>query len=151
MATKVFKTTLVYDPPACFIPLNFDVKRVFGKLRVPVKVTLNGYTYRSTIASMGSGPVIPLRKSNREAAGLTGTETLEVRLELDEEERTVTPPPDLEVALKKRVTVWRKWQELSYTHQREYVEAVEGAKRPETRERRIQNAVEQVGAKATRK
>ena len=47
--------------------------------------------------------------------------------------------------------VWRKWQELSYTHQRECVEAVEGAKRPETRERRIQRAVEQVGAKALRK
>ena len=47
--------------------------------------------------------------------------------------------------------VWRKWQELSYSHQREYVEAVEGAKRPETRERRIHKAVEQIGAKAARK
>ena len=54
----------------CFIPLTFDPKSVFGKLRAPVKVTLNGYTYRSTIAAMGGPPCVPLRRSNREAAGL---------------------------------------------------------------------------------
>jgi hypothetical protein len=50
---------------------------VFGKVRAPVKVTLNGYTYRSTIATMGGPPCVPLRKSNREAAGLEGGETIE--------------------------------------------------------------------------
>jgi hypothetical protein len=67
----------------CLIPLTFDPKIVFGKVRVPVRVTLNGYTFRSTIAAMGGPPCIPLRKSNREAAGLEGGETLEVRLDLD--------------------------------------------------------------------
>ena len=52
--------------------MTFDPKVVFGKIRAPVKVTLNGHTYRSTIAAMGGPPCIPLRKSNREAAGLGG-------------------------------------------------------------------------------
>jgi hypothetical protein len=61
---------------------------------------LNGYSYRSTIASMGDGPCIPLRKSHREAAGLEGGETLYVTLELDREQRVIKPPADFVRALK---------------------------------------------------
>lgn len=125
----------------CFIPLPFDPKAVFGKVRAPVKVTLNGFTYRSTIAAMGGPPCIPLRKSNREAAGLEGDETLEVRLELDTAPRVVTPPADLLRALKSVPLAWTRWRALSYSHQREYAEAVAGAKKPETRARRIAAAV----------
>src|SRR3954452_10116921 len=96
----VFKTTIVRDGPACFIPVPFDPAPVFGKVRAPVKVTLNGYTYRSTIAAMGGTVCIPLRRSNREAAGLEGNETIDVRLELDTEKREVTPPAELVRALK---------------------------------------------------
>ena len=70
--SKTFKTTIVRDGSMCFIPLTFDPASVFGKIRAPVKVTLNGYTYRSTIAAMGGPPCVPLRRSNREAAGLEG-------------------------------------------------------------------------------
>lgn len=73
--SRTFKTTLVRDGSVCFIPVPFDPRPIFGKLRAPVVVTLNGYSYRSTIASMGDGPCIPLRRSNREAAGLEGNET----------------------------------------------------------------------------
>ena len=73
--TKAFMTTLVRDGSICFIPVPFDPRPIFGKVRAPVVVTLNGYSYRSTIASMGDGPCIPLRRSNREAAGLEGDET----------------------------------------------------------------------------
>jgi hypothetical protein len=119
---------------------------VFGKVRAPVKVTLNGYTYRSTIAAMGGPPCIPLRKSNREAAGLEGGETLNVRLDLDTEPRVVKPPADLVKALKAAL-VWDRWQELSYSHQREHAEAVQDAKKPETRTRRIERAVQMVRSK----
>jgi len=125
----------------CFIPVTFDPKPVFGKIRAPVKVTLNGYTFRSTIAAMGGPPCIPFRKSNREAAGLEGTETLDVRLTLDTEKREVKPPADLVKALKAAAPAWDRWQALSYSHQREWVEAVEQAKKPETRQRRIGAAV----------
>ena len=87
MISKSFKTKIVREGSMCFIPLTFDPKAVFGKVRAPVKVTLNGYTYRSTIAAMGGPACVPLRKSNREAAGLKGDETIEVQLELDTEKR----------------------------------------------------------------
>ena len=143
MQSKTFKAKIVRDGSACFIPLTFDPKAVFGKIRAPVKVTLNGYTYRSTIAAMGGPPCIPLRRSNREAAGLEGGETLDVRLDLDTEERVVKPPADLVKALKAS-SAWDRWNDLSYTHQREHVEAIEEAKKPETRVRRIERAVQMV-------
>ena len=145
---KAFKTTLVRDGSLCFIPVPFDPRPIFGKVRAPVLVTLGGCTYRSTIASMGNGPCIPLRRSNREAAGLEGNETLRVTLELDIAKRKVEPPPDLVRALKAKPSVWRCWQELSYSHHREHVEAIEGAKKPETLLRRIQSARKAVGVKA---
>jgi hypothetical protein len=141
MTSKTYKVKIVRDGPMCFIPVTFDPKPVFGKVRVPVRVTLNGYTYRSTIAVMGGSTCIPLRKSNREAAGLTGDETLEVKLELDLEKRDVEMPKDLARALNTSPGAAKRWQALSFTHQREYVEAVEGAKKAETRARRIANIV----------
>jgi len=139
---KTFTTTIVRNGAACFVPLPFDPKAVFGKVRAPVKVTLNGYTFRSTIAAMGGPACIPLRRSHREAAGLEGGETLDVRLELDADPRIVEPPADLVRALKKAPGAWDRWRALSFTHQREHVEAIEGAKKPETRARRIAAAVE---------
>jgi hypothetical protein len=127
----------------CGIPVPFDPKAVFGKVRAPVKVTLNGYTFRSTIAAMGGPLFIPLRRSHREAAGLEGTETLTVVVEVDEAPRTVTPPKDLVKALKAAGALDR-WKALSFTHQREHVEAIEEAKKPETRARRIEKAVAMV-------
>jgi|ERR1051325_1075080 hypothetical protein len=151
MASKTYKTTIYRDQSMCFIPVPFDPKPVFGKIRAPVKVTVNGYTYRSTIAAMGGTTCIPLRKSNREAAGLEGGETVEVRLDLDEEKREVQPPADLVKALKAAPPAWERWQELPFTHQREYAEAVEGAKKAETRARRIEEAVKKIGARAAKR
>ena len=99
----------------CIVPVPFDPAPVFGKVRAPVKVTLNGYTYRSTIAAMGGPLCIPLRKSNREAAGLEGNETLKVRHELDADARVVTPPADFVKALKSAPPAWDRWRELSYS------------------------------------
>jgi hypothetical protein len=144
MSSKTFKTTIVREGSMCYVPLTFDPKAVFGKVRAPVKVTLNGYTYRSTIAAMGGPPCIPLRKSNREAAGLQGSETLEVRLDLDTGVRAIVPPADFVKALKAAPLAWDRWRELSYSHQREHVEAIEGAKKPETRARRIARAADAI-------
>jgi ribosomal protein L11 len=111
-------------------------------LRAPVNVTLNGYTYRSTIAAMGGASAcVPLRKSNRETAGLQGGETIDVRLDLDTDKREVTPPADFLRALRAAPNASERWLTLSYTHQREHVEAIEEAKKPETRARRIAGAI----------
>ncbi|HEX2340712.1 MAG TPA: YdeI/OmpD-associated family protein [Vicinamibacterales bacterium] len=144
MSSKTFKTTIVREGSMCYIPVSFDARTVFGKVRAPVKVTLNGYTYRSTIASMGGTVCVPLRKSNREAAGLEGGETTQVKLELDTEKREVKPPADLVRALKSAPGAWDRWQDLSYSHQREHVQAIEEAKKPETRARRLERAVRAV-------
>ena len=66
MLLKTITVQLHRDGSMCFIPITFDPKTVFGKIRAPVRVTLNGYTYRSTIAAMGGVTCIPLRKSNRD-------------------------------------------------------------------------------------
>jgi Uncharacterized protein conserved in bacteria len=147
MTSKMFKATIVREGSLCLIPLPFDPKDVFGKVRAPVKVTLNGYTYRSTIAAMGGPACVPLRKSNREAAGLEGGETIDVRLDLDTEVREVKPPADLARALKAAPGAWDRWQKLSYTHQREHAEAIDEAKKPETRARRIAAAVKMLQRK----
>jgi hypothetical protein len=141
MASITFIVTIVRDGAMCFIPLPFDPVVVFGKVRAPVKITLNGFTYRSTIAAMGGPPCIPLRKINREAAGLQGNETIEIRLELDTDKREVIPPKDLLAALKAIPSALEQWRALSYSHQREHAEAIEGAKKPETRARRIDATV----------
>ena len=147
----VFKGTLLRAGPAGYIELPFDPKQVFGKVRAPVKVTLNGYTFRTTIAAMGGPPCIGIRTSYREAAGLEGGEKIDVRVALDDEPRVVTPPADLVKALKAAPPAWDRWRELSYTHQREHAEAAEGAKKPETRARRIANAVAMVRALKAKK
>ena len=144
---KTFKVRVVRNGSTCFVPLTFDPKAVFGKVRAPVKVTLNGYTYRSTIAAMGGPPCIPLRRSHREAAGLEGGETVTVRLDLETDAREVTPPRDLLRALEATPGAMDGWRRLSYTHQREHVEAIEGAKKPETRARRIERAIQLVQSK----
>ena len=100
---------------------------------------------------MGGPPCIPLRRSNREAAGLEGGETLQVHLELDTDTREVKPPADFVSALKTAPPAWHRWRELSYSHQREYAEAIEGAKKAETRSRRIDAAVRAIGSGPERK
>jgi hypothetical protein len=114
-----------------------------------MQVTLNGYTFRSTIAAMGGPACIPFRKSHRESAGLDGTETLTVTLTLDTEARTIEAPADLIKALKAAGAL-AGWEALSFTHQREHVEAIEGAKRPQTRASRIEKAVAMIAARPAR-
>jgi Bacteriocin-protection, YdeI or OmpD-Associated/Domain of unknown function (DUF1905) len=151
MIAKTFKTTIYRDGSMCFVPISFDPRAVFGKVRAPVKVTLNGHSYRSTIAVMGGTVCVPLRKSNREAAGLEGGETVRVTLELDADERDVTPPTDFVKAMKAAPPAWDRWQELSFTHRREYVEALQGAKKAETRARRLAAAVRAISARPAKK
>lgn len=138
---KSVKVTLKQDGAMCAIPIEFDPRKEFGKVRAPVKVTLNGHTFRSTIFSMHGETWIPLRKSNREAAGLEGTETLTVKIALDTAERTVEIPPELAREFRKNRAAAARWEALSFTHRREHAEAIADARKPETRARRVANAL----------
>jgi len=137
VTARTTRVALHREGSMSIIPVPFDPKEAFGKVRAPVRVTLNGYSYRSTICSMGRGTFVPLRASHREAAGVKGTETLRVKFELDSAERTVVLPPELGKALRARKGLMLRWKKLGYTLRREHVEAVTGAKKPETRARRI--------------
>jgi hypothetical protein len=151
MPSQSFSGKVVRDGPSCFVTLPFDPKAVFGKVRAPVVATVNGYTFRTTIAAMGGPVCIGMRRSHREAAGLAGGEIVAVQLALDDAPRTVTAPADLLRALKAVPGALDAWKASSYTHQREHVEAIEGAKKPETRQRRVAAAVVMVAAKAAAK
>ena len=147
MTSKTVKVSILGNGSMCAIPVPFDPKEVFGRVRAPVKVTVNGYTFRSTIARMGEQTFIPLRKTNREAAAVSGGDRVKVRIAADSDPRVVEVPADLAKALKAKSGAWSRWGKLSYTHQREHVESILGAKRSETRARRIANAVDFVAEK----
>ncbi len=109
--------------------------------RPAVTVTLNGYTYRSTVASMGGRFMISVSAEHREAAGLTGDEELEVRLALDLEPRVTPLPSDLRAALV-RAKRLEAFDALAPSRRKECVRQVETAKAAETRERRIAKIVD---------
>lgn len=118
------------------IVLPGDPKPLFGRTRAPVVVEVNGYRYRSTVAAMNGGWFVPFRRSHREAAGLQADRRYPVTLTLDTAPRIVDPPADL-VAAVRAAGLDSAWAGLSYTAQREQADGVEGARRPETRARRI--------------
>lgn len=141
MADAPTRTFTVTPDDAFQIALPFDPREVFGSGRAPVLVEVSGHAYRSTVTMMGGSPWVPFRKSNRDAAGVRAGVPFEVTLTLDTAPRTVEAPADLRAALE-AAGAWDRWQKLAFTHQREHVEAVEGAKKPETRARRIAKCVE---------
>jgi len=94
--------------------------------------------------------MIGLLKAIRDAIGKDVGDTVHVTVERDTEERTVTVPVDLAAALRKDPTADAAFEKLSYTHRREFVQWIEEARRPETRERRIGKTVEMVKEGKTR-
>lgn len=147
MTKKKFRASVLEDDgsSACGIELPFNPKDVFGKVRAPVRATINRFTFGTTTASMGGRYWIPLNQKNRAGAGVEAGDQVTLTLELDDEPRTVAVPDDLARALKKSATARRGWEKLSYTHRREHAEAIEGAKRPETRARRLAKTLEVLG------
>ncbi|MEP6491846.1 MAG: YdeI/OmpD-associated family protein [bacterium] len=109
--------------------------------RPPVRVTINGHTYRSSIASMGGKFMLGVSAEVREAAGVAAGDVLDIDLELDTEKREVAVPPDLTKALKRDATAKRYFDGLAYSHKLRIVLSIEGAKTAETRERRIAKSV----------
>jgi hypothetical protein len=109
--------------------------------RPPIRVTLNGYTYRTTVARMGGRFLIGVNAGVRQQAGVAAGDELEVELELDTAPREVTVPSDLASALAADEGAGRSFEKLSYSNQRQIALALEGAKTAETRQRRLEQAV----------
>jgi hypothetical protein len=113
-----------------------------GGRRPKVTVTINGATYRSSVASMGGRFLVGVSAENRALTGVSGGQVVDVDLELDTAPREVAVPDDLRKALDAVPEAAAAFARLSYSHQRQHVEAVEAAKQPETRRRRIDKAVD---------
>jgi hypothetical protein len=124
------------------VVVPFDVKEAFGTGRPPVRATINGYTFRTTIAPMGGRFLLGLNREVRERAGVAAGQRVAVELERDDDPRVVDVPPDLEGAISADRTARETFDGLSYTHRKEYVRWIESAKREETRRRRLEKAVE---------
>jgi bacteriocin resistance YdeI/OmpD-like protein/uncharacterized protein DUF1905 len=124
--------------------IPFDVRETYGTGgQVKVKASFDGEPYRGSIAPMGGGRhVIGIAKAIRAAIGKDVGDRVKVVVEPDTDPRTVEVPPDLAAAFRKSPAAKRAFEKLSYTHRKEYVRWIEEAKKPETRERRVQKTLE---------
>ncbi len=109
--------------------------------RLAVQVTINGHTYRSTVAPLGGVFMLPVSAEVREATGVAAGDEVEVDVELDTTPREVTVPPDFAEALDGDVDARRFFDGLSYSNKRRHVLSIEEAKTAETRQRRIAKAI----------
>jgi len=144
-----FKTILrkpeAMDAMGIEVPPEIVEKLGQGK-RPKVVVTLKGYSYRSTVAVMRGKFLLPLAKEHRAQIAVKDGETVSVKLDLDTAPREVAVPDDLATALES-AGLRAVFDALAFTHRKEHVRAVEEAKKPETRQKRIEKAVEMVRAK----
>mgnify|MGYP000924034933 CR=1 FL=1 len=137
-----YRTTIVQSGNNTGIEVPPEViEALGGNKRAPVKVTLNGYTYRNTIGSMGSRSMISLSAEHRTNAGVTGGQELDVEVVLDTEPRDVEVPADLAAALDAEPAARATFDKLSNSNKGWHVSQVTGAKTEETRQRRIEKSV----------
>ncbi|MFD6166105.1 YdeI/OmpD-associated family protein [Oerskovia sp. NPDC060287] len=136
-----FRTTILQSgKTATGLPVPDDVVTALGAgKRVPVRVTLGGHTYRSSVAPYQGRFMIALSAENRVAARVSGGDEVDVEIEVDDAPREVTVPDDLAAALTAEARA--AFDGLSFSRRRALVEPIEAAKTPETRQRRIDRAV----------
>ena len=112
-----------------------------GRKRPPVTVTINGYTYRSTVAAYGDVFMLPLAAEHRTSAGVAAGDEIDVDLELDTAPRDVEVPADFAAALDADPAARATFDALSNSNRKWHVLNVEGTKNPDTRQRRIEKSV----------
>ncbi len=142
-----FTTTILLDDKVNATGIRVPAEAIAalgGKKKPPVIVTINGFTYRSTVAAYGAVYMLPLSQERRAAAGVAPNDVVEVTLELDTEPRTVEVPDDLAAALAAKRGARAAFDALAYSTRKEHVRQVVEAKAQETRERRIARIVAQL-------
>jgi hypothetical protein len=148
---KFHTTILQAGKTATGIQIPDDVIEKLGSSKRPaVRVTINGYTYRSTVAVMGGRFMVGVSAENREKAKVAGGDKVDVEIELDTEPREVALPSDFEAALNRHGKVRKYFDGLSYSKQKAFVQGIEGAKTAETRQRRIDKAVGELRESGTK-
>lgn len=137
-----FHTTIKTDGNNTGIEVPPEIIEALGAgKKPPVSVTVNGYTYRSTVAVMGGRYMISLSKEHRTAAGVAGGEGHDVDLEVDTAPRVVEVPDDLQAALDADPAAKAFFEKLSYSNKLRNVLAITGVKSAETRARRVEKTI----------
>jgi hypothetical protein len=140
-----FRTKILLSgKTAAGIEVPAKVVAALGSKRPPVRATINGFTYRTSVASMGGKFMLGVPPEFREGARVKAGDTVDVDLELDTEPREVAIPPDLATALRTNADAKRSFDALTYSNKRRLVIAVEAVKSPETRRRRIEKTIDQL-------
>lgn len=117
------------------------VEQLGAGKKPPVRITINGYTYRNTVAVMGGEFMVGVSAEHRKGANVAGGDEIDVNIELDTEERVVAIPPDFEKVLNKNAAAMLFFQKLSYSKKQGLVIPIKDAKTEETRQRRIEKAI----------
>lgn len=143
-----FKTVLLTSGKTAtgFVVPAEVVERLGGGKKPAVNVTINGGTYRSTVATMNGKFMIGVSAENREKTGVKGGDAIEVTLELDTKPREVNVPAELKKALDRDAKAKKVFEGLSYSNQLRHALAVEGAKTEETRLRRLEKVMSELRA-----
>jgi Bacteriocin-protection, YdeI or OmpD-Associated/Domain of unknown function (DUF1905) len=139
-----FHTTILQgDKTATGIRVPDEVVAALGAGKRPaVAVTINGFTYRSTIAVLGGDYMVGVSAENRAGAGVAGGDEVDVDIELDTAPREVTVPPELAAALAAEPKAAETFERLSYSNKSWHVLQFTGAKTEETRQRRLAKSIE---------
>lgn len=146
MAVRFRGTVKLVGKTATFIAVPDDVvERLGAGRRPPVTATINGHSFRSTVAPMSGTFYLPLNRGNREASGVRAGQKVMISLEHDPEPRPVVVPSELEAALK-HARLWGAFASLPLSHRREHAQYVAEAKKPETRARRAQRCLGMIEA-----
>ena len=141
-----FRTTILTGgKTAAGIQVPTEIVEALGSgKKPPVRVTINGHSYRSSIASMGGVFMVGVTNEFRKQSGVASGDEVDVEIELDTEKREVTVPPDLAAALEGDAEARQFFEGLSYSNKRRIVEPIADAKTPETRQRRIEKSIEKL-------
>ena len=143
-----FRATLETEgKTATGINVPAEVVESLGAGKRPrVKVTINGHSYRSSVAVLGGRYMLGVSAENRAAARVEGGDTIDIELELDTAAREVTVPPDLAAALAAEPAAQATFDALSYSNKSWHVLQITGAKSDETRQRRVARSVKALAA-----
>jgi hypothetical protein len=141
--SDTFRATIVQTgKTACGIQVPEAVVEALGGSKRPaVVITLDHYTYRSTVAPMGSEWWVGVNADHRAASGLKAGDEVQVTLELDTAPRELEVPPELEAALDADPRARAFFDGLSYSNRRVFTLSVEGTNNPETKARRVEKAI----------
>ena len=147
-----FTTHLQARGPAAAVVLDDDQVAEVGEgaKRFPVVATVNGYTWRTSVARMKGEFVVGLSREVRQGAGVEAGDAVEVSVELDVAPREVEVPAALAAALAADPDASASFEQMAFTHRKEYARWVAEAKREETRQRRVQQAVQMIRSGQTR-